>query len=430
MVLFCQMDVTGRTESDPAAETLTNNILRYVSTWKPSAARTVVYAGDALGKSHLERLGLSPAVYEGGNLSADQVLVVGAGGAQKLAGSAAAVADFVKAGGDVLAVGLDEQGANAFLPTKVGMKKAEHIAAYFDKFGKDSLLAGVGPADVHNRDPRDLPLVSAGADVIGDGVLAKARDANVVFCQLAPYDVTAAQGEIASFVVDGGDAADGKQSALVTLGSTGEAGAQFGQQVKVTPQVGSTYTFAVLVKAVGQPLAVHLEVERAGSPWDRAVRGDNVQVGTDAWKEIHATFRVEKPFAEGWQPYIVCAQEGGQYRADMFQLYEGEYVPSQAPAQGAGQAARANLITNPSFEAGPAPWWFNGYDKYNVRRTFRRASYLMTRLLANMGAAGATPVLERFHSPVDAAKAEKRWLNGLYLDTPQEWDDPYRFFCW
>jgi len=31
---------------------------------------------------------------------------------------------------------------------------------------------------------------------------------------------------------------------------------------------------------------------------------------------------------------------------------------------------------------------------------------------------------------VDAAKAEKRWLNGLYLDTPQEWDDPYRFFCW
>jgi hypothetical protein len=47
-----------------------------------------------------------------------------------------------------------------------------------------------------------------------------------------------------------------------------------------------------------------------------------------------------------------------------------------------------------------------------------------------MGAAGSTPVLARFASPVAAAKPEKRWLDGLYLDTPEEWDDPYRFFRW
>ena len=23
-----------------------------------------------------------------------------------------------------------------------------------------------------------------------------------------------------------------------------------------------------------------------------------------------------------------------------------------------------------------------------------------------------------------------RWLDGLYLDQPEEWDDPYRFFRW
>ncbi len=28
LVLFCQMDVTGRTETDPAAETLTANLLK------------------------------------------------------------------------------------------------------------------------------------------------------------------------------------------------------------------------------------------------------------------------------------------------------------------------------------------------------------------------------------------------------------------
>ena len=435
MVLFCQMDVTGRTESDPAAEMLARNILQYVSAWKPAAVRKVLYVGDPVGKSHLERAGLSPGTYEGGKLSADQVLVVGSGGGQKLAASAPAVADFLKAGGNLLAVGLEEQEANAFLPTKVGMKKAEHIAAYFPSFGKGSLLAGVSPADVHNRDPHDFPLISAGATVIGDGILAKAQNDNVVFCQLVPYTISSAQGAVASSVVNADDAVDGKQSALVAMGTTTQAGAQFGTQVKVVPQVGQTCTFAAFVKGVGVPVTVHLEVERAGRPWDRAVKAPDVLVPANEWTEIHTTFKVDKPFPQGWQPYIACAQDGARFRGDMFRLYEGEYVPWKAPAQGA-QAVPAtakeppNLITNPSFEKGLEGWYFNYGEQYNLRRTFRRASFLMTRLLANMGAAGSTPVLDRFHSPVDTAKAEKRWLDGFYLDTPEEWDDPYRFFCW
>jgi hypothetical protein len=51
-------------------------------------------------------------------------------------------------------------------------------------------------------------------------------------------------------------------------------------------------------------------------------------------------------------------------------------------------------------------------------------------LLANMGVDGRTPILARFGTPVDAAKPEKRWLKGLYLDQPEEMDDPYRFFRW
>jgi hypothetical protein len=47
-----------------------------------------------------------------------------------------------------------------------------------------------------------------------------------------------------------------------------------------------------------------------------------------------------------------------------------------------------------------------------------------------MGAAGSTPVLARFRSPVEASRSERRWLDGLYLDVPEEWDDPYRFFRW
>ena len=49
MVLFCQMDVTGRTETDPAAQTLTANLLEYVSEWKPSPRREALYAGEPAG---------------------------------------------------------------------------------------------------------------------------------------------------------------------------------------------------------------------------------------------------------------------------------------------------------------------------------------------------------------------------------------------
>ena len=162
----------------------------------------------------------------------------------------------------MLAIGLDEQEANAFLPIKIRTKEQEHIAAYFEPFSFNSLAMGVGPADVHSREPRKIPLVSAGVTIIGDGVLATAENLNVVFCQLAP-------------------------------------------------------------------------------------------------------------------------------------------------------------------------WQFDHKHPQNVKRTFRRSSYLVSRLLANMGVAGSTLIIEHFHKPVETSKAnEKRWLDGLYLDVPEEWDDPYRFFRW
>jgi hypothetical protein len=261
MVLFCQMDVTGRTEDDPAGETLARNILQYVSTWQPAPRREVIYVGDPAGSQYFESAGISSTSYNERSLSADQVLVVGPGGGQKLARDTVAIADWLKAGGNLLAVGLDEHEVNAFLPLKVRMKEEEHISTYFEPFGFNSLLAGVGPADVHSREPRKLPLVSAGVTIIGDGVLGRAENLNVVFCQLAP-------------------------------------------------------------------------------------------------------------------------------------------------------------------------WQFSSKEPQNIKRTFRRTGYLVTRLLANMGAAGSTPLLERFHSPLETSEAEKRWLEGLYMDVPEEWDDPYRFFRW
>jgi len=89
------------------------------------------------------------------------------------------------------------------------------------------------------------------------------------------------------------------------------------------------------------------------------------------------------------------------------------------------QAANGNVAF-----CGMVPWQFDNQKQENLKRTYRRAAFLMARLLSNMGAGGSTPLLNRFASPPAPGGAEKRWLDGLYLDQPEEWDDPYRFFRW
>jgi len=261
-VLFCQLDVTGRTEIEPAAEDLVRNIFRHVQTWKPAALRNVVYAGEPAGRKHLESAGFRfrAESLDSSTLGPDDLLVVGPGAGPDLAPLIKVLPDWLKSGGHLLALGLNEADADAFLPFKVQMKDAEHCAAFFESEGHCSPLAGVGPADVLHRGLPVLPLVTEGAIPVGNGVLARTDNGHVVFCQL--------------------------------------------------------------------------------------------------------------------------------------------------------------LL------------WRLDYEKqYNLKRTFRRSAYLVTRLLANLGAPVSTPLLERFPRPVQSP-AERRWLNGFYLDEPQEMDDPYRFFRW
>ena len=75
------------------------------------------------------------------------------------------------------------------------------------------------------------------------------------------------------------------------------------------------------------------------------------------------------------------------------------------------------------------PWQFDGAKQWNLKKTYRRSSFLVTRLLANFGATTSTPIIDRFHTPV-ATETPPRWQAGLYVDPPEAWDDPYRFFRW
>ncbi|HLW66744.1 MAG TPA: glycoside hydrolase family 2 TIM barrel-domain containing protein [Gemmataceae bacterium] len=256
MVLFCQLDVTGRSEADPAAETLMRNIFNHVATWKPKPIRAAQYVGDPAGKRYLQEAGLPVQDLNRENLTANSVLIVGAGGGKYVDGP---VQQWLNAGGHILALGIEASDGNAALGSRVAMKKGEYIASSFKRPDKQSPLAGIGPADLLNRDPRELWLVSGGESAKGDGVLAVAENGRFVICQFVP-------------------------------------------------------------------------------------------------------------------------------------------------------------------------WQFDARTPMNQKRTFRRAAYVIARLSANMGLAGSTPLLARIRNT--PSTAEKRWLEGFYLDSPEEWDDPYRFFRW
>ncbi|MFI5377956.1 MAG: carbohydrate binding domain-containing protein [Tepidisphaerales bacterium] len=142
------------------------------------------------------------------------------------------------------------------------------------------------------------------------------------------WDLDKGGKTVASMDIDSQDSPAGGQSALITVGAIDSWGIQFGQKID-GGKTGKTYTFAALARSAGDPVKVSLEIERRGQPYDRAARSDAVVLTKDKWTEVRVTFKLDKPFPEGWFAYLSCTQANAKFRATLFRLYEGDYVPWQ-----------------------------------------------------------------------------------------------------
>ena len=188
-----------------------------------------------------------------------------------------------------------------------------------------------------------VPVTRAAENLFGNPSFENGRD---------EWRLDRAGKTIAAFTVDERDAAAGQRSALIRMGAVDDWGVQFGQTMEA-PNAGKTYTFAVLARSVKGPVTLRLEIERRGSPYDRAAASPPQTVTPDKWTELHVTFKIDKPFRQGWFTYVSCHQRDAEFRLDMFRLVEGDYVPYEKAAREEIAAAAVALFD--TVQASPAP---------------------------------------------------------------------------
>jgi hypothetical protein len=149
----------------------------------------------------------------------------------------------------------------------------------------------------------------------------------------------------------------------------------------------------------------------------------------DAVLPVNVSFKKAEHISAFFEPAGLRSPLAGIAAADLHNRDPRELWLVAGGAEIAGTGVLALASDGRLVLCQMAPWQFDGTKQPNLKRTHRRAAFVVSRLLANLGVSGSPPVLERFASPAGAAAAAKRWL-GLYVDIPEEWDDPYRFFRW
>ncbi|MBI1390345.1 MAG: hypothetical protein GC154_18045 [bacterium] len=186
LILFCQLDVTGRTEHEPATGILISNILTYVSHYKAPSQKNAIYSGESAGLDYLNKAGFQISLYTGQDLEPDDVLIVGPSGLEAIVDHAAKIRGWLDNGGQVLTIGVTSL-KDGFL-SNISMKKTEYFNSFFEPFSYDSPFAGIGPSDVLIRSPRQIPLIMDGAIIAANGILAATEKDQIILTQLVPWD--------------------------------------------------------------------------------------------------------------------------------------------------------------------------------------------------------------------------------------------------
>ncbi|MBC7289466.1 MAG: hypothetical protein H5T86_15775, partial [Armatimonadetes bacterium] len=152
-VLFCQLDISNRTEDEPVARRLWANLIAWLQGAEKLSAppRRTGYVGDKAGRDLLATLKVSldnqldPAA-----LTARDLLIVGRGARDRLGGAREQVAAAVRNGAIVVCLAPTPDDIEGWLPVPIKLDAREVI--WTPVGGNDQwILRGIGPSELHWR---------------------------------------------------------------------------------------------------------------------------------------------------------------------------------------------------------------------------------------------------------------------------------------
>lgn len=179
-IVFCQLDVTGRTEDEPAARAIFANLIRYLDAASPATSRPALYSGSPEGLELLRRLGHAPGTLDAKGPTAGALLVLGPGHQAQQLDSA------VAAGADVLGLGLASADLQRAFSERIESKEQPTISKPFDGTTSPE-FSGISSADLHWRTAPTIAALSTSASPHPALAVLRRGKGRIVLCQAAPW---------------------------------------------------------------------------------------------------------------------------------------------------------------------------------------------------------------------------------------------------
>jgi beta-galactosidase len=180
IIIFCQMDISDRTEPEPVADILYRNLVTYLGKADANYARTVYYAGDDKGKKLLDQLGVNYKMYAQQKLTDKSLLVVGPDAKLKN------LTELVKDGANAICLGLNAAEIKSVLPD-INVKDETIYCQGIEDFSTPE-FNGISNSELYWRTKLTLGAIQK-TDKFSNQALKKFQAGNgtIVLSQLAPW---------------------------------------------------------------------------------------------------------------------------------------------------------------------------------------------------------------------------------------------------
>lgn len=402
-ILFCQMDVSGRSAADPAAELLLANMVNWAASSNPPSNRATAHViGDESTHELLKSIGVNlvPSELPKQPGTAGQVWIVGSNVSREQLESALPAIN--KTAGTFLFLFQSTDALKAF-GDRIAVSPKKVLGDQLPDNAASDLMTGIGPTELHLR---ALTAINAVSPTDGwqssSGSIAQMQfgDAKVIFCQIDPRTFDYTQ--------------PGRIYVKLTQNRTRT------MLARLLANAGVTIDSPV-VDLWSKPAAAG-ELDLTDSKWlatadpqlspERAMAGDG-----DTWKDATVPGEWSSDIGTFW--YRVTFDAPADLPQSNLELAIGR-VDDEDWTYLNGQ-----LIGHIGKETHPATY-YRQLRQYSIPSNLLKPTGNVLVIKCN-NINGPGGILE---GPIKIGAALPRWRTSYYHDVPIANDDPYRYYRW